>query len=94
VYKCFVVLLVVVTTYSQAEEVVNRDPTIKNKIGLVEVSDAELKLVSGQTGSTEQLQQNIDQKSESPLGYQPQTEHQANYVEPPKVTSYFNGTKL
>lgn len=92
-YKYLVFFLVVFSVYSQAEEVVNRDSTTKNNFGLVEVSDAELKLVSGQTGNTEQLQRNIDKKAESSVDFQAQTK-QHDFVEPPKVISYFNGSKL
>jgi len=94
VYKYWVVFFVIFITNVQADSGIDNKSIDVNSNGLVEISDAELELVSGQTGTPEQLKQSIDQTVGKGSDYQQATVREEAYTEPPKVTTYFNGAKL
>ena len=95
-YKYLVLILTILSSNSQAEDSDVRQNISYENLGLVEVSDSELTLISGQTGTPEQMQIEMDNKSPASLaGSDERSLNQgANYQEPPMRSVIYNGREL
>ena len=83
-------ILIVLTTYCQADETNINGISSTEINGLISVSDADLNNISGQTGTPEQLQKDIDNKSDALLQIEVKVETLPSYTEEQARTSVYN----